>query len=60
MFDVSKYINELEEKKQILKWLIDGSGIHGLPISAVGYLTKEKICELYNVELNYFIAININ
>ena len=56
MFDVSKYINELEEKKQILKWLIDGSGIHGLPISAVGYLTKERICELYNVELNYFIA----
>jgi hypothetical protein len=56
MFDVSKYINELEEKKQILKWLIDGSGIHCLPISAVRYLTKERICELYNVELNYFIA----
>ena len=56
MFDVSKYINELEEKKQILKWLIDGSGIHCLPISAVSYLTKERICELYNVELNYFIA----
>lgn len=56
MFDVSKYINELEEKKQILHWLIDGSGIHCLPISSISYLTKEIICELYNVDLNYFIA----
>ena len=54
MFDISKYINELEEKKLILKWLIKGSGIHCLPVSAARYLTKERICELYNVELNYF------
>ena len=52
MFDVSKYINELEEKRKILNWLIDGRGIHGLPTSAVGYLTKEIISDLYNVELN--------
>lgn len=58
MIDVSKHIDELEEKKQILKWLIVGSGIHCLPISAVRYLTKERICELYNMELDYFITPN--
>ena len=51
---MDKFINELNEKLVIIKWLIDGSGIHGLPISAVRYLTKERICELYNVELTYF------
>ena len=54
MFDVSKFINELEEKKQILQWLINGSGIHNLPISAMSYLTKERICELYNMEIDMF------
>jgi hypothetical protein len=54
MFDLTKIFEELYEKQQILKWLIDGKEIHGLPLNAVSYLNKERICELYNMELNYF------
>lgn len=54
---MDKFINQLDEKLAIIKWLIDGRGIHGLPISAVRYLTKERICELYNVELQYFNSV---
>lgn len=48
------FIEQLEVKRRILSWLILGSGIHGLPISAVSYLTPERISELYNVDANYF------
>lgn len=48
------YCQLLHEKGRILDWLIDGMFIHGLPIQAASYLTKEKICRLYNVEPIYF------
>ena len=54
MFDLSHIEAKLEEKRKILVWLIQGQGIHGLPLDAVAYLTKERICELYNIELSYF------
>jgi hypothetical protein len=51
---VQDCLDELDEKAKILKWLITGAGIHCLPIKALHYLTKERICELYNVEPEYF------
>lgn len=47
-------MQECQEKAKILEWLIMGAGIHCLPMSAVSFLTKERIVELYNVELFYF------
>lgn len=44
----------LYEKLRIIHWLIDGAGIHCLPITMASGLTKERICELYNMELSYF------
>lgn len=54
LFNIKPFLQQLEEKRKILKWLIEGSGIHGIPISAVSYLTKEKIISLYNTEIEYF------
>ena len=47
-------LDYFDEKSKILKWLISGSGVHGLPVSALSYLTKERIIKLYNVEPEYF------
>jgi hypothetical protein len=50
---VQDCLDQLDEKAKILKWLIEGSGIHCLPVSFLHILTKERICELYNTELSY-------
>jgi hypothetical protein len=49
---MNEIYKQIEVKKRIFKWLIDGIFIHCLPMSAVKYLTPERICELYNVELD--------
>lgn len=51
---VQECLDQLDEKQLILNWLIQGYDKIGLPFSAVHYLNKERICELYNVELSYF------
>ena len=38
---------------QRLKWFLDGYFIHGLG-KLFSKISTERICELYNVELNYF------
>lgn len=48
------FINELNEKNLILRWLIKGHNRIGLPIKAVKVLTKEWVVKHYNVELSYF------
>ncbi len=45
---------QLHEKGKILRWLIMGSGIHCIPMTTLSVLTKEWICENYNMELSYF------
>ncbi len=45
-------MTEYEAKKR-LEWFIDGYFIHCLG-SSFANLTTERICELYNVELDYF------
>ena len=52
--NMTDHIKQLHEKGKIIEWLIDGAGIHCLPIQYAGVLTKERICELYNVEPSYF------
>lgn len=47
-------IEKLEyEATQRLKWFLDGYFIHGLG-KLFSKISSERICELYNVELNYF------
>ena len=41
------------EATQRLKWFLDGYFIHGLG-KLFSKISTERICELYNVELNYF------
>lgn len=47
-------MDECYEKSRILKWLIEGSGTHCLPLSVLHIITKEWICKHYNMELSYF------
>ncbi len=54
LFNMEPFHQQLIEKLEILKWLIKGSGIHGILISAVSSLTKEWIVQHYNVEIDYF------
>jgi len=49
------YDQLLYEKQKIIEWLIDGYGIHNIPISSVNTLTKEFIIENYNVNPSFFI-----
>ena len=39
---------------EIMIWIINGINIHCIPISLTSNLTPEIICDLYNVELDYF------
>ncbi len=55
MIIIDSFIDQLEEKKRIMFWLIDGTGIHCLPLRYVDGLTKERIVQLYNIEIAYFI-----
>jgi hypothetical protein len=41
------------EARQRLKWFIDGYFIHNLG-SLFHKLSTERICELYNIDINYF------
>lgn len=50
----SEVLDYLDDKGKVLCWLIEGIDIHCLPLRAVDYLTVERICELYNVEPEYF------
>jgi len=54
MINVDKFHQQLDEKLRVFNWIIDGRGIHCIPISIGFKLTPERICELYNVELSYF------
>ena len=41
------------EGKQRLKWFIDGYFIHSLG-SLFSKISTERICEIYNIDLDYF------
>ena len=43
------------ETTQRVNWYIRGIGIHGLSPELFSNLSTERIVELYNVEMSYFI-----
>jgi hypothetical protein len=43
------------EATQRINWFVQGIGIHGLPPELFSKLPTERIVELYNVEMSYFI-----
>ena len=54
MFNIDPFIQQLNEKSIILKWLIEGQGIHCVPMRMASFITKEWLIENYNVEESYF------
>lgn len=42
------------EAHQRLTWFVYGIGIHGLTPELFSKIPTERICELYNVEIDYF------
>lgn len=44
----------LFERLKVLEWLIDGYGVHGIPILSSSNITKEFIIENFNVNPSYF------
>lgn len=47
--------NGIYKAQRKLEWLIDGFGVHCIPTCLWSGLTVERIVELYNVEMNYFV-----
>lgn len=39
---------------QRMKWFINGIGIHGLTWHLFDCMSNERLCELYNMDMNYF------
>ena len=46
--------NDIYKARQKLKWLTGGWFIHCIPTYMWSDLTAERICELYNVDMDYF------
>ena len=44
----------LYEAKQRCFWFIDKYESHGLSPDTFGVLTTEMLCELYNIDIDYF------
>ena len=42
------------EQKKRLEWWYSGINIHCIPFYLFINISTENLCELYNVELNYF------
>jgi hypothetical protein len=42
------------ETQKRVEWYIRGIGIHGLTPRLMSSLSTERICEIYNIELEYF------
>ena len=50
-FDLDESIYEA---KQRCFWFIDGYGKHGLSVELFNQISTETLCELYNIDINYF------
>lgn len=42
------------EQKKRLEWWCSGINIHCIPFYLFINISTDRLCELYNVELNYF------
>ena len=52
--------NKIYKAQRKLNWLINGCGVHCIPTDLWTGLTVERIVELYNVDIDYFIKQNNN
>jgi hypothetical protein len=52
--NVSNIDSLIYESQQRLHWFIYGYGIHGLSPTLFFNLSTERLCELYNIEIEYF------
>ncbi len=50
MTPIEEILQKLEDKRLILNWLIDGHGVHGIPISSLKYIERAWLVKHYNVE----------
>lgn len=57
MINVDKFHKQLDAKLKVFEWVLTKPGIHCLPISLGFKLSPERICELYNIKLDYFYGI---
>lgn len=48
------------ESRQRLRWFIDGIGRHGMPAKMFIQISTERLCEMYNVEMEFFMPKNKN
>ena len=46
--------SSLYEAKQRCFWFIDEYGTHGLSPDKFNILTTDMLCEIYNIDINYF------
>jgi len=44
----------LYEAKMRCEWFINGYGLHGLTAEEFKYLSTNRLCELYNIDISYF------
>ena len=44
----------LYEAKQRCIWFIEEYGVHGLSPDTFNVLTTEMLCEIYDIDINYF------
>jgi len=51
---MDKYDKMILESIQRYKWWVSGNGIHCIPYDLFVKIPTIRLCELYNVELNYF------
>ena len=52
--DINSLKQWQHEQKQRLNWWCNGINIHCIPLGLFYTLSTERICELYNVDINYF------
>ncbi len=48
------------EAEKRIKWWISGIGKHGLSAELFYSISTERLCELYNIEINYFNLLTSN
>ena len=46
---------EIKKSSRLIKWLIDGYGVHCIPPSDWKHVTIEWVVKCYNVEMGFFI-----
>lgn len=54
MINIDIFHKQLDAKLKVFEWVLTKPGIHCLTISLGFKLSPDRICELYNMKLDYF------